>query len=297
MNTPIRTLIIGFIPFSDTAGKKPRELRDDQYFKELLASHDIGEVHYTTHENRQQKLDEVNPLFTVVFNEDTARFVQTYKKGSFVYLTNHPSSIFYRKAEIEAKKIKQREIFEEIARLIQKIRNDGEEQFEAARKFAGMSYNDLYQMLKQAIISDRKELSDRAWEILRSNDLNPCFIWMRAQLITEIWQAAEAKDMENFLCMVMRDHADNGFAHQLSDFTDLDGQVFHQYMFHYSDGTEANYIRRIPVATPGQGKYGYVSLLEKYETPNGIRMMIEVGQMKKQKAEIIADQRSKKEST
>lgn len=287
MQNPIRTIIFGYTPITNTNGKKPRELRADQYFKDLLAQFDLGEVHFAVESDLKQKLDELNPIVAIVFDEYfSAKTVRGNKKDILIYVTESPGSVFYRKAETEAKKQKQLDTFKEIEGLLKKIWEDGDEKLEATRRFASMSYTEMYEMLKRAIASDDPEMSRKAWELLNSNDVNSSFIWMRAQLIAEVWDAADAKRKEEFLLLAMQDHIRNGFAHKIEDFTDAEGNIYHQFMFHYPDGTDANYIRRIPVAKPDQDKWGYVNLLDRYETPLGPRMMLEVGQAKKLKDEM-----------
>ena len=100
----IKTLIIGFVPLADTVGKKPREIRDNKYFKELLAKFDLGEVHYSLHSNWKPISDEINPLIIIVLCGDYyAQQVQQLKHDALLYSTHGPSQIFY-KAETEEKK-------------------------------------------------------------------------------------------------------------------------------------------------------------------------------------------------
>jgi hypothetical protein len=78
----------------------------------------------------------------------------------------------------------------------------------------------------------------------------------------------------------MKDHIDNGFARELDIHTDEEGIQYRQYEFIYPNGERSYYIRRIPIATKDMEKFGYENLLSKYETPNGARMLLEVGQIK-----------------
>lgn len=135
------------------------------------------------------------------------------------------------------------------------------------------------------IISDREDLRDKAWSLLMRNDGHPDFVWMRVQLICEVWDHGDGKKKEEFLSMAMDQHIENGAAEQLEDFTEMDGQVYHQYLFLYPDGSNAHYIRRIPVGYAGQDKYEYESILRKYETPTGPQMMLEAGEVKKLRAQ------------
>lgn len=78
----------------------------------------------------------------------------------------------------------------------------------------------------------------------------------------------------------MEEHITNGAARRLDDFTDSDGMRYKQYMFLFPGGHDSKFIRRIPVATKGMDKWAYEALLNKYETPNGARLLMEVGQVK-----------------
>ena len=60
------TLIIGYVPLSDVTGKKPRELKEDKYFRELLAEFDLGTVHYADWQNWKAKIDELNSPLSAV---------------------------------------------------------------------------------------------------------------------------------------------------------------------------------------------------------------------------------------
>lgn len=284
----INTLIIGYVPMIDTAGKKPREIRDENYFKELLSNYDLGIVHYASQNpiNWKAKINEINPLVIIYLgSEYYAEEVRKYKNDALMYLVDDAGSIFYRKAEVEKKKEKHKKIFSEIEGIIKKIKDDGEKEIEGVRKFAAMTYDDMYKMIQRAIISEDKELSKKAWELLMSKNAHSNFIWMRVQLICECWEAADARGKEKFLNLAMHDHIDNGLARELAIHTDEEGIQYRQYEFLYPNGQRTYYIRRIPIPTKGMEKYGYESLLTKYETPNGARMLLEVGQMKDQMKE------------
>lgn len=276
----IRTLIIGYIPLTDTIGKKPRQIREDNYFKELLNEFDLGEVSFASYQDWKRKIDEVDPLFVIVFGEYYAAQVKDYKKDALIYVAYDGGQIFYRKAEIEKKKAEQQRKFREIAGLVKQAQEGDEKNLSYMKQFAAMSYNDMYKMIVQAIIGENEDLKKKAWELLTSNNVHSNFIWMRAQLMCEVWDHCDGKGKEEFLCMAMDQHIENGMARKTTDFTDKEGQLFHQYMFRYFDGSDANYIRRIPVGSKGQNKYAYQAILDKYETPNGVQMMLEAGETK-----------------
>jgi hypothetical protein len=153
-----------------------------------------------------------------------------------------------------------------------------------------MGHDDLYEMIQQMLISKKPELVQRAWELLNQNHGE--WVWLRARLVVEVWQHSDAKHKEEMLTMTMDDHVKNGMAEQGPNFTDDEGVEYKQYEFKYPDGTYTRYIRRIPTATPEMDKWKYEALLEKYETPNGPRMMLEVGEAKRLKAEYEEQQKS-----
>jgi len=281
----VSTLIIGFIPLSDVSGRKPRELRDDKYFKDLLADFDLGEVHFATYNNYKEELDKVDPIVTIVFGDWYAQEVNHHKKDTWIYVATFPSTIFCKKVEVEEKQKKQKEIFKSIAGHIQKLKEEPEEKSNDMRKIAAMTEDDMYKMFIRAIIGDSEELRQRTWALLMDNNAGSRFVWMRARLLMEVWQHGDGKKKEEFLCMAMDQHIENGFARKMENFTDTDGQEFHQYMFTHPSGFDAKYIRRIPLGFKGQDKYAYEALLTKYETPNGLQMMLEAGQMKSKKEE------------
>lgn len=288
------TLIIGYIPLTDLTGKKGRQLKADAYFKELLSGFDLGTVHYATHDDWKPKADEVNPIVIVSLGGDWyAQQIKEYKKDSLLYAAEHPNAVFSRKAEEQEKRDENVKKFKEIAGILQKIRDEGEEELKTVRKFSAMSYKDVYDMLVQMIISDNKEAKEKAWELLTSNDVHSNFIWMRAQMMMEVWQHADGKGKEQFLCMSMDQHIENGLARKLDDFIDEDGQKYHQYMFCDFFGCDLNYIRRIPYGEKGQDKYTYQAILDKYETPNGLQMNLEAGQMKSKKGEYFKNEAEK----
>lgn len=290
----LNTLIVGYIPLTDLTGKKGRQLKADQYFKDLVGGFDIGNVYYATHDDWKTKADHINPIVIVSLGGDWyAQQIKEYKKDSLLYAAEHPNAVFSRKAEEQEKRDENIKKFTEIAGIIKKIRDEGEEELKTVRKFSAMSYKDVYDMLVQMIISDNKEAKEKAWELLTSNDVHSNFIWMRAQMMMEVWQHADGKGKEQFLCMSMDHHIENGMARKLDDFTDEDGQKYHQYMFCDFFGCDLNYIRRIPYGEKGQDKYNYQAILDKYETPNGLQMNLEAGQMKSKKEEYFKNETEK----
>lgn len=290
----INTLIIGYVSLTNTVGKKKREIRDDEYYKELFSGRDLGTLHYASHQDWQKKCDEINPILIIVLGGDYyAEQVKSYKNDALLYAIEDAGHVFYRKAEIEEKKAKHIKVLTEIEGIIKGIRDDGEEKLPSVRKFASMSYDDMYKMLIQSIIGDKEDLRQKAWSLLTDNNVHKNFIWMRAQMLMEVWQHSDGKKKEEFLCMAMDQHIENGSARKLADFTDAEGQQYHQYMFTFLNGEDMNYIRRIPHGTKGQDKYAYEAILNKYETPNGLQVMMEAGQLKQKKDEYFKSEAEK----
>lgn len=279
----IRTLIVGYEPPSDLSALKPRDRRNAEYFNSILQEYDLGEVHFSSYQDYSEKLDALNPMIAITFDETTAGNVRGHKNDVFIYVVDAPSSIFYRKAEVESRQEKHRRIFKEIAGLIQKIAEDGEEKAESARKYAAMTFQDKYDMVVKMLISDDEKISKMGREFINRNDIDRDFIWIRVKLIADLWQNADAKGRQEFMEAAMQGHLNSGFAHQMEDFIDDDGQVYKQYMFHDVRGEDVNEIHLIPVATPGMGKYDYETLANKYRNLVGSRADLEAGLWKKER--------------
>jgi hypothetical protein len=279
----IRIIIVGYEPPSDLSALKPRDRRNAEYFNSVLQEHNLGEVHFATYQDYREKLDALNPMIAVTFDETTAGNVRGHKNDIFIYVVDTPSSIFYRKAEVESRQEKHQKIFKEIAGLIQKIVEDGEEKAESARKYAAMTFQDKYDMVVQMLISDDEKTRRLGFEFINRNDIDRDFIWIRAKLVTDLWQNADAKGRQGFMEATMQGHLNSGFAHQMENFIDDDGQVYKQYMFHDVRGEDVNEIHLIPVASPGMGKYDYETLANKYRNLVGSRANLEAGLWKKER--------------
>lgn len=288
----IDTLIIGYVPLTDNLGKKPREIRDDSYFKELIQQFDLGVLHYASHDDWKLKIDEVDPLIIIYLGtEYNAEEVKRYKNDALIYVADGASSVFSRKSESEEKKERHKIIFSEIEGLIQKIRDDGNEEVETIRKFSAMSYNDMYEIIKKAIIGDNEELRAKAWGLLMDNNVHKNFVWMRVQFMAEVWEHADGKKREELMCMSMERHIDQGTARKMDNFIDEDGLEYHQYMFLDPLGNDSNHVRRLPFGKKGQEKYAYENLLEKNEIPtNYLRVQVEANSLRKQWDDYLASE-------
>lgn len=277
MKEPIKTLIVGYEPPPDLTVLKPCARRNAEYFTTFLNEFDLGELHFATHQNFREKTDVLDPMIVIVFDSSMAREVRDYKKDMFVYVTDSPRTIFSRRTEVESRQEKQRKIFNDAAGLIRQILDEGEEKMVAARRYAAMSFQNKYDMVVQMLISDDEKIRNMGRELINRNDIDPDFIWIRAKLIADLWQNADAKGRQEFTEAAIQGHVENGVAHQMEDFTDADGQVYKQFMFYNMYGKDVNEIRRVPVATPGMGKYDYEALFGKHKNPIGSRADLEAG--------------------
>ena len=43
----INTLIIGYVPLTEMANRKAKELRDNSYYKDLISKYDLGNLYYS----------------------------------------------------------------------------------------------------------------------------------------------------------------------------------------------------------------------------------------------------------
>lgn len=272
------TLITTYVPKTSHEGLKPAQIRTDQYFTNLLAKFDLGEVFFCDFNNFKENIDAHHPVIIIVLNSYYAQQINEYKNDSFIFCMESPSWVFSRKAEMESRKQKQVETLTHVSDLAKKLIEDKENE-ERLRKIASMGYKEIYDMIKQMIISEDKELSKKGWEFI--NEGKGEFVWMRVNMIVDAWEGSDAKGKEKFLNLAMKDFVDHLSARELPNiFTDAEDIQYRQYEFIYPDGNPTGYIRRIPIAKPDMSNIGYDNLLNKYETPNGARMLMEVGQVK-----------------
>lgn len=285
-----KTLLIDFLP--ESTKETPSFLRNKKYAENILSTYDLGEVITCNNGSFKQMLADYDPYIVVATYEFTAQEVKTIKPDALVYLAQAPSSVFSKKAEVDKKIKKQEKIFKEIADIVEKIRTSTDEERASIRKFSSMSYEDMYKMLQKALISDDENLKKKAWDLLfGEGERHSNLIWMRVQMMAEMWDHTDWKGREQLMCMSMERHIDQGTARKMDNFTDEDGLEYHQYMFIDPFGKDTNHIRRLPFATKGQDKYGYENLLEKNEVPtNYLRVQVEANSLRKQWDDYIASE-------
>lgn len=85
-------------------------------------------------------------------------------------------------------------------------------------------------MIKKGIVSEDKKLHDSAWELLfGKGERHSNIVWMRMQFLAETWQKADGKGKEDLMVMTMDEYLTEDIARKMDDFTDADGQQYHQY--------------------------------------------------------------------
>ncbi len=190
---------------------------------------------------------------------------------------------------------KNRKIFEDAAETVQRIREASPEEREQMRKFHALSYDELYKMIQKAIISDDEDLRKKAWDLLWGpGEKNSNIIWMRVQMMAEVWEGSKGEQLEQLMLMSMEKHLDQGTARKMDDFIDADGQKYHQYMFLDPYGDDLKHIRRLPFASKDETRIGYENLLEKYEIPtNYLRIQVEANSLRKQWDDHLAEECAK----
>lgn len=277
-----KTLLINFIP--ESTKETPSFLRNKKYAEDILSTYDLGEVITCNNGSFRQMLIDHDPYIVIATDEFTAQEVKTTKPDALVYLAKHPNSIFSKKAETDEKIKKQEKIFAEASGMIEKIRNATDEERASIRKFSSMDYNELYKMIQKALISDDENLKKSAWDLLfGEGERHSNLIWMRVQMMAEMWDHTDWKGREQLMLMSMERHIDQNTARKMDNFTDEDGLEYYQYMFLDPFGKDTNHIRRLPFATKGQDKYAYENLLEKNEIPtNYLRVQVEANSLRKQ---------------
>jgi len=278
-----KTYIVDFVP--TVTKETPSQLRKKEYADNLLHTYDLGEVVICTFEECKKRGVEEKPDIIICTYEYGASEIKVLIPEAALFVAESANSVFSRKAEMDKKMEKNIRIFEEVADMIKRIREATGEEREQMRKVHAMSYKDTYKMIQKALISDNNEdLKKQAWDLLWGpGEKHSNIIWMRVQMMVEVWELSKGKTLEELMFMSMERHIDHGIARKMDNFTDLDGREYHQYMFLDPYGNDYNYIRRMPCATKDQDRYAYENLLEACEMPkNYLRIQLEADQIRKQ---------------
>ena len=277
-----KTFLVDFMP--TITKETPSQLRRKEYADELLKTYYLGEVVFCTLAECKERGPVEKPDIIICIYEYEAREIKTLIPEAVLFVAEAVSSVFSRKAEMEKKMEENRKIFEDAALTVQQIREATDEEREQMRKFHAMSYDDTYKMITKAIISDNEDLKKKAWDLLWGpGEKNSNIVWMRVQMMAEVWEGSKGEQLEKLMLMSMEKHIDQGTARKIDDFEDADGQEYHQYMFLDPYGDDFKHIRRLPFATKDQTRIGYENLLEKCEIPtNYLRVQVEANGLRQQ---------------
>ncbi len=275
-----KTLVIDFVP--KIKKETSATLRNKKYAEDMLEAYDLGEVIICTNETYSEPLRTQDPYVILVSSEYLAQEIKNIKSDSHIYVIKSANTIFSRKAEIEDRKEKQDKIFKSAEEDIKKFRESSEEERKELRKVASMSYDDIYKMLTKAFISEDKDVSQKARDILfGEGERHSNIIWMRVQMMAEVWEHADCETREKLMCMSMERHIDQGSARKIENYVDESGQTYHQYVIVDPFGEDTEHIRRLPFGTKGQDKYEYERLLEQNDIPtNFLRLQMEANSVK-----------------
>jgi hypothetical protein len=276
-----KTYLVDFVPTLDK--QTPGQLRKKAYVDELLA-YDLGEVTTCSLSECKEKGLTEKPDVIICAYEMHAREIKEAIPEAVLYVAEGIGSVFSRKAETEEKMEKNKKIFEDAAETVQRIREATPEERDQMRKFHALSYDEFYKMIQKAIISDDEDLRKKAWDLLWGpGEKNSNIIWMRVQMMAEVWEHSSGERLEQLMLMSMERHTDYGLARKIENFTDESGQEYHQYVYIDPFGNDMEYIRKLPRASKDQERYSYEALLEKNEIPkNYMRVQLEADQFKKE---------------
>ena len=278
----IKTLVVGYEPPA-LKTLKGAQLKRHQYFQDTLASYNFGEVIFLSEDESKKQIPDVNPLLVFVTHDTMAREIKEIKKDCLLYVIPTYNQIFTRKAEIEEKKEKLNGILTEAENVVSEVLS-GEKDDKELRHFASLDYSDMYEMITKAIIGEDEDLKKKAWGLLWDDgEKHSDIIWMRVQMMAECWEHSKGDNLEQLMLMSMERHIDMKLARKMDDFTDADGQGYHQYMFLSPYGQDMNHIRRLPFAKKDEDRYAYEARLEECEIPtNFLRVQLEANQFRKQ---------------
>jgi len=278
----VKTLVVGYEP-PKLESLKGAQLARHQYFQDTLAKYNFGELLFLSEEDGKKEMSDINPLLVFTFYDTFACELKEIKRDYLLYVIPTYNQIFTRKAEINEKKEKLNKILSEAESVIAEVVN-GEKNDTELRNYSALTYDDMYKMIVGAVIGEDEDLKKKAWDLLWSEgEKNSDLIWMRVQMMSETWEHSKGDSLEQLMLMSMKRHIDMKLTRKMNNFTDADGQEYHQYMFLDPYGNDMNHIRRLPFGSKDQDWYAYEALLEKNEIPtNYMRVQLEATQFRKE---------------
>lgn len=288
-----KTFLVDFAP--TTWKETPSQLRRKGYVDELFKTYDLGEVIPCSLTECKERGPVEKPDIIICTYRYEAQEIKTLVPEAVMYVVDGVSTVFSRKAEIEEKMEENRKIFKDAAETVQRIREATPEEREQMRKYHAMTYDETYKMIQHAIISDNEDLRKKAWDLLWGpGEKNSNIIWMRVQMMAEVWEGSKGERLEQLMLMSMERHIDFGLARKIENYIDEDGQEYHQYVYIDPYGHDMEYVRKLPCASKDQERYSYEALLEKNDLPkNYLRVQMEANQFKKEVDEYREAERAK----
>lgn len=285
-----RTFLVDFAP--TTWKETPSQLLRKEYVDKLFKTYDLGEVILCSLVECKERGPIEKPDIIICTYEYEAREIKTLIPEAVLYVVEGVNGIFSRKTEIEEKMEKNKEIFEDAAKTVRRIREATPEEREQMRNFHALSYDEFYKMIQKAIISNDEDIQKKAWDLLWGpGEKNSNIVWMRVQMMAEVWEGSKGEQLEQLMLMSMEKHIDQSTARKMDDFIDADGQKYHQYMFLDPYGDDLKHIRRLPFASKNETRIGYENLLEKFEIPtNYLRIQVEANSLRKQWNDHLAEE-------
>jgi len=278
----ITTLVVGYNP-PELNTLKGAQFTRHQYFQDTFAKYNFGDILFLSEDDGKKQIHDINPLLVFTFHDTLARELKEIKRDYLLYVIPTYNQIFTRRAEVDEKKEKLNKTLTEAESMIAEVVS-GDKDGTELRKFAALTYDDMYKIITKSIIGDDEDIKKKAWDLLwDDSEKHSDIIWMRVQMMAEIWEHSKGINLEQLMLMSMERHIEQGTARKMKMFTDTDGMKHHQYMFLDPYGNDINYVRRLPCASKDQDRYGYEHQLEKLGIPtNYLRIQVEANSLRQQ---------------
>ncbi len=119
------------------------------------------------------------------------------------------------------------------------------------------SITEAYELVKQVLLSEDDQLINKMWKFL--NEAKGDWVWVRAKLLVDCYETADALGREEFCLLALDEHIKNGTTLPLAElFVDPETEIeYLEYLM--ANGT----IYRIPIVTSEMDKHTFQKALEK----------------------------------
>lgn len=119
------------------------------------------------------------------------------------------------------------------------------------------SISEAYDLVVKALLSEDEKLISKTWKFL--NEAPGDWVWVRAKLITDCYESADALGREEFCLLALDEHFENGMCLPLAElFVDPETDIeYLEYLM------ASGIIYRVPIARSDMGKYEFQKALEK----------------------------------